>query len=120
MTGYCDNCGNQQCICDEFIDIDAINAMTREELAASLRTVDSIVAENVALRADLEGVRLINKLQAEALAEERDLTRRYKSEIAALRAVLREYVEKYHGVDYWDEDIDREDRALALLGIDKP
>jgi hypothetical protein len=48
--------------------------------------IAKLQAENAALRADLEGVRLINKLQAEALAEERDLTRRYKSEIAALLA----------------------------------
>jgi hypothetical protein len=42
----------------EFIDIDAINAMTREELAANLRTVDGLVAEAKALiRYAIEDIR---------------------------------------------------------------
>lgn len=35
---------------------------------------------------DLEGVRLINKLQAEALAEERDMNRQLTAALAAARA----------------------------------
>lgn len=59
----------------------------RDEDANELERVISEQSQRIiALRDDLAGVRQINRLQAEALADERHLIRQYKAELARLRA----------------------------------
>jgi hypothetical protein len=123
----------------EFIGIDAINAMTREELAVNLRTVDSIVAENTKLREQFSDFTSkaksevdywsgqVTALRAEiekwkaCRVHDVDEKEWLREQMIALRAVLREFVERYRtyrGSDPgWDCEL--EDRARALLAEGK-
>jgi hypothetical protein len=45
-----------------------------------------VCADRARLQTDIEGVRAINRLQAEALAEERDMNRQLTAALAAARS----------------------------------